>query len=149
MAVKTSLWTQTLLRPEHLNPRILTELNTESLDTKIYPINTADLDLINELLQANCTASSLQEYHEKVKDVTSPWSLENGLLKHRERLVVAEEQDLRTRLIAEAYTQVSTAHPRKNKTHKIISDRYYWPRLVIDINRYIQNYNSCRRSIIP
>ena len=50
MAVKTSLWTQTLLRPEYLNPRILVELNIESLDTKIYPINTIDLDLINELL---------------------------------------------------------------------------------------------------
>ena len=51
--------------------------------------------------------------------------------------MVAEEQDLRTWLIAEAYTQVSTAYPRKAKTRKIISDYYYWPRLAIDINRYI------------
>ena len=63
--------------------------------------------------------------------------------------MVAEEQDLRTRLITEAYTQVSIAHPRKNKTRKIISDYYYWPGLVTDINRYIWNYNSCCRSIIP
>ena len=51
--------------------------------------------------------------------------------------MVAEEQDLRTRLITKAHTQVSTAYPRKNKTRKIISDRYYWPGLVTDINRYI------------
>ena len=50
MAIKTSLRTQTLLRPEYLNPRILAELNIESLDTKIYPINTTELDLINKLL---------------------------------------------------------------------------------------------------
>ena len=50
MAVKTLLWTQTLLYLEYLNPQILTELNIESLDAKIYPINTTDLDLINELL---------------------------------------------------------------------------------------------------
>jgi len=41
------------------------------------------------------------------------------------------------------------AYPKKNKTCKIISDRYYWPRIVMDINRYIQNYNNCYRSIIP
>ena len=50
MAVKILLRTQTLLRLEHLNPRILAELNTESLDAKICPINTTELNLINKLL---------------------------------------------------------------------------------------------------
>ena len=94
-------------------------------------------------------APSLQEYREKVKDTTSLQSLENRLLKHQERLVVVEEQDLRTQLIAEVYTQVSTAYPRKNKTRKIISNRYYWPRIVTDVNRYVRNYNGYRRSTIP
>ena len=44
----------------------------EPLDAEIYPINAIELDLINELLQANHTATSLQEYHEKAKDVASP-----------------------------------------------------------------------------
>ena len=39
-----------LLCLEYLNPWILVELNIESLDTKICPINTMELDLINELL---------------------------------------------------------------------------------------------------
>ena len=84
-----------------------------------------------------------------VKDITRLQSLKNGLLKYQERLVVVEEQNLRTRLIAKAYTQVSIAYPGKNKTRKIISDRYYWPGLVTDINRYIRNCDSCRRFIIP
>ena len=113
------------------------------------PINTTELNLINKLLQANCTAPFLQEYREKVKDATSLQSLKNGLLKHWKRLVVAEEQNLRTWLITKAYTQVSTAYPRKNKTYRIISDCYYQPGIVIDINRYIQNYNNYYRSIIP
>jgi hypothetical protein len=40
-------------------------------------------------------------------------------------VMVAEEQNLRTQIIAKAYTQVSIAHPRKNKTYKIISNHYY------------------------
>ena len=39
-----------LLRLKHLNPQILAELNTESLDAEIGPIDTTELDLINELL---------------------------------------------------------------------------------------------------
>jgi len=41
------------------------------------------------------------------------------------------------------------AHPRKNKTRRIIGDRYYWPRIVMDINHYVQNCDDCYRSIIP
>ena len=104
MTTKILLQTQTLLCLEYLNPWILAELNTESLDAEICPINTMELDLINELLQANRTGASLQEYHKKVKDATSPWSLKNRLLKYQEWLVVAEEQDLQTRLITKAYT---------------------------------------------
>ena len=51
--------------------------------------------------------------------------------------MVVKEQDLWTQLIAKAYAQVSTAYPRKNKTHKIISDRYYWLGMVIDVDRYV------------
>jgi len=41
------------------------------------------------------------------------------------------------------------AHPGKNKTRRIIGDRYYWPGMVTDINRYVQNCDDCRRSTIP
>ena len=41
------------------------------------------------------------------------------------------------------------AYPSKNKTHKIIGNHYYQPRIVIDINCYVRNYNNCYRSIIP
>ena len=63
--------------------------------------------------------------------------------------MVAKEQNLQIQLIAKAHAQVSIAHSKKNKTCKIISNHYYWPRMVADINRYIQNYNDYRRSIIP
>ena len=114
----------------------------------MYPINPLGFNFINKLLQVNCTASSLQEYRKKAKNITSLWSLKNGLLKYQERLVVAKEQNLRTQLIAKAHTQVSTAYPRKNKTYRIISDRYYQPRMAMDINRYIQNCKDYYRSII-
>ena len=82
MAAKISLWTQTLLQLEHLNPWIQAELNTDPADAEICPVDTIEFDLINELLQVNYTALSLQEYHKKAKNKASPWALENGLLKY-------------------------------------------------------------------
>ena len=41
------------------------------------------------------------------------------------------------------------AYFKKNKTRRIIGDCYYWPKMVIDINCYIQNCNNCCRFIIP
>src|SRR5277367_2041375 len=136
MAVKIALRTQTLLGPEHLDPRIQAELELDRAQgTEICPIDTSGLDFIDELLQANRTASSLHEYREKalITAVNSPWTLESGLLKYQDRLVVPKDQNLQTRLIAEAHSQISTAHPGKNKTRKIIGDRYYWLGMTADI----------------
>src|SRR5438045_5290169 len=149
IAKKIALWTQTLLGPECLDPWIQAELDKDLLSAELCSINKLGLDFIDELLQANCTATSLQEYCEEAKDGKGKWTLENGVLKHQERLVVAKDQNLRTRLIAEAHCQVSTAHPGKNKTHKIIGDRYYWPGMTIDIDRYVRNCNDYRRYNIP
>ena len=152
-AAKIAIRTQALLRPEQLDPRIQAELINKAWGTEIYLIEPADMDLIDELLQANRTAPALQEYREKAKAtmtaVNNPWTLENGLLKYQSRLVVAADSYLRTRLIKEAHAQVSTAHLGKTKTRKIIMDRYYWPGMTADIDQYVRNCDDCRRSTIP
>lgn len=56
---------------------------------------------------------------------------------------------MRTRLIAKAHCQVSTAYPGKNKTRKLIADRYYWPGWSLDIDRNVRNCNNYRRASIP
>jgi hypothetical protein len=151
MAAKIAIRTQTLLRPEQLDPRIRAELAGDMKDAEICLIETSDLDLIDELLQTNRTTTSLQECREKavITAVNNLWTLENGLLKYQDRLVVAPDNNLRTRLIKEAHAQVSTAHPGKTKTRKLISDRYYWPGMTADIDQYVRNCNDCRRSTIP
>jgi hypothetical protein len=107
IAAKITLYNQILLGLEKLDPRILAELPADQHQgLEICPIEVSELDLIDDLLQANRTANSLQEYRKKAEDGEGEWTLENGLLKHQERLVVAEDQNLRTRLIAEAHCQV-------------------------------------------
>src|ERR1700738_378118 len=146
-SVKSSLRTQTLLKPEQVDPRIQLELTTDQALCALE-VN-ASLDLIDDLLQANRTSETLQDLRQKAQDSTDSWDIDNGLLKHHGRLVVADEQELRTRLIAEAYGQMSTAHPGRNKTRKLLGARYYWPRMTTDIDRFVRNCDSCRRADVP
>ena len=43
--------------------------------------------------------------------------IEEGLLLYQERLIVLDINNLQTELIREAYCQISTAHPSRDKTH--------------------------------
>jgi len=79
---KISLLTQVLLQPKHFDPQIQAELNTNSLGTEICPVDSSKFNFINELLQANYTAPSLQKHCEKAKNIASLYSFKNGLLKH-------------------------------------------------------------------
>jgi hypothetical protein len=150
-ARKIAIRVQTLLQPNRLDPRIVEELKLgqTGLAPEICPIDTSQIDLIDELLRTNREATSLQELRKKAKDNCNEWTIDEGLLKYQDRLVVADDNDLRTRLITEAHAQLSTAHPGKSKTRKIISDRYYWPGMTVDIDRYIRNCNDCRRANVP
>ena len=41
------------------------------------------------------------------------------------RLVVPSDHNLQTELIREAYNQINTAHPGREKTYRILRKRYY------------------------
>jgi hypothetical protein len=51
------------------------------------------------------------------------YSMEDGLLKKHGKLVVAEP--VRTALITATHYGITTAHPGKNKTKRLIKERYY------------------------
>jgi hypothetical protein len=55
----------------------------------------------------------------------SHFKLQDGLLFHRDKLIVPDEGTLRTELIYEAHAQISTAHPGRNKIIQLLRSRYY------------------------
>ena len=149
LAMKISLRTQTLLPAERLDPQIRKEPDLEPLDQTGEIALATDHNLIDSLLTANRTASSLTDLRKKADNPQSNFDIRNGLLLYQDRLVVPDHENLRTEIIREAHAQKSTAHPGQGKTRKILTDRYFWPGMATDINRYIRNCHDCRRSTIP
>ena len=173
LARRVAFRTQALLRPENLDSQIIKELAIEGIElapvslepgslggctptTSLFPRpgwgNSSPEDkpatLGEELVSLNRTSPSLADDREKAgKDPR--WTLEQGLLRFDDRLVVPDESLARTRLIAEAHNQVSTAHPGKNKTRELLRTRYFWKGMTQDIDQYIRNCHDCRRAHVP
>jgi transposase InsO family protein len=106
-------------------------------------------DLVDQLLAANRHSPLLEADREAARQGEQDWKLSNGLLLWRERLVVPATDYLRTKLIHEAHSQVSAAHPGKNKTTALVARKYYWKGLTANVAQYVDACRACRRSTIP
>jgi predicted aspartyl protease len=162
--------TQTLLTPDLLDPRITAELAplviaplaVTSSGTLLSPaqeaprepslplnLGHAPLELIDETLTANKISTSLAEERAKAKRGDQDWSFRNDCLVWRNRLVVPDEDNLRTRLIDFVHTSIDAAHPGRSKTVSLLSRQFYWPSLRLSVETYIANCHKCRMSTVP
>lgn len=126
------------------------EVELMALDEEIEAPADSGFELIDELLRYNQSALELEPYREKARsEQDSEYSLLDGrLLLMSGRLVVPAVNHLRTRIITEAHSRLTTAHPGINKTRKLINTRYWWPRMGSDIDQYIANC-VCRAAKHP
>ena len=137
---------QILLPSQYLDSRILQELEVNHMTLSLSPIED-QLDLIDDILKANRTASELSRARKLGQQNKAGYSLEDGLLKKHGRLVVAKP--VRTDLITASHSTLATAHPGKGKTRKLIKERYYWLGMDADIDQFVSNCHACRRSKVP
>ena len=77
------------------------------------------------MLIANRTADSLEALRQQATRGDDNLTLSDGLLLYQDRLVVPTIDHLATDLIREAHDQISSAHPGRSKTARILSQRYY------------------------
>ncbi len=137
---------QVLLLPQNLDDWIVRDLEVNRLSLSLSPI-TEQLDLIDDVLRTNRTAPDLARARKLGQDRQGEYYIENGLLKKKGKLVVAEAA--RTALITASHCNLTTAHPGKGKTKELLKERYYWSSIDDDIERFVSNCYSCRRSKVP
>lgn len=163
-AIQEDYRTLTLLPPQKVDPRIIDEMESQDqpgaasmvtccalcvLDALQDP-ELSGFELIDAILKSNREAESLETFREVARKGQSDWQLrEDGLLLKGSRLMVPGEGKLRTYLLAEVHNQLSTAHPGRNKMRALVKQQYFWPRMMSDIDQYVRNCLTCRRSHVP
>lgn len=84
------------------------------------PIILLGIALINKILRLNREAPCLAPYRNKAIRENTFFSLENGLLYYKSKLVVLEEEDARTHLIRNIHSQIPITYVGKAKTRKLV-----------------------------
>jgi hypothetical protein len=72
--------------------------------------------------------------------------MHNDLLVYKNRLIVSNKDELRTRLCDEFHRLLYRAHFERGKMRKMICQQYFWPGMRLYIDRYIGNCLECKCS---
>jgi hypothetical protein len=122
-----------------IDPQVLQDLGIDVELSLILEENAFDepVALLDRILRENRESSSLQALRIQAQDDTD-FELEDGLLLYNGRLVVPQSGHIQTELIQEAHNQVSTVYPGRDKTYQLLRPRYYWPRMLRQIERFVR-----------
>jgi transposase InsO family protein/predicted aspartyl protease len=148
--VKKDSRSRVLLGPAKIDPRISAELAQTFIETKLASISSLEteyspetlrepVDLTEELKQVNKDSFS------SIRAKLPPgYSIADGLLLYQGRLLVERNTPLCTKLITEAHTQKSSAHPGGTKTYQLLAPKYYWVGMGSDCKRFVANCIACK-----
>jgi transposase InsO family protein len=146
---------QILLTADKLDPRIVQQLEDMSVNA-LAPLGTSTsqpfldtITVVDQVLQANRQEPSLEALRVQAAQSDRNLTLHNGILLYQGKVIVPDINYLRTHLIREIHDQISTAHPGRDKTYRLLRDRYYWKGMLVDVDRYVRNCHPCRRASSP
>ena len=109
--------------------------------------DSPDYFLADEVLRQNRSHASLDGLRQQAKEPPEDgYQLVKDLLLHQGKLVVANVDQHRRKLIQEIHAQVSSAHPGIGKTRQQLASRYYWRGLFEDVKRYVDKCHSCKQA---
>jgi predicted aspartyl protease len=66
-----------------------------------------------------------------------------GRLMFRGRLWVPDSEKLRTRMVQETHDSKACGHPGKDSTGAILARQFFWPRMYLDVRRFVRNCDAC------
>uniref|UniRef100_A0A8C6XBR2 Gypsy retrotransposon integrase-like protein 1 n=1 Tax=Naja naja TaxID=35670 RepID=A0A8C6XBR2_NAJNA len=75
----------------------------------------------------------------------SPWNIEEGLLKHRERLYVPTGP-LRALIMSQCHDNPTAWHFGFYKTLHLVTRTFWWPRVRHDVHSYVTSCVPCRQA---
>ena len=75
----------------------------------------------------------------------SEWSLDNGILYHREKVYVPNS-DLRCHISTLCHDSKIAGHAGRWKTLELVSRNYWWPQMLRYISRYFSTRDMCLRT---
>jgi hypothetical protein len=125
---------------------LLTHDKLDPLKTTTTKLFLDTITIVDRVLQANRNEPSLEALRTQATRSDPHLTLHDGILLYQGKVIVPDTGYLHTYLIREVHDQISTAHPGRDKTYKLLKDRYYWRGMLADVDQYVRNCHPCRRA---
>ena len=150
--VKRDSRSRVLLGPPRLDNEINAELAKTFLTEKsivLAPIGTPEpptnqlldsFELVDAIRQDN-----MASFENIRRNMPEGYTIQDKLLLYQGKLCVNRNTPLCTRLIKEAHSQISSAHPGATKTYQLLAPKYHWIGMSSDCKRYVRNCIVCKQ----
>ncbi len=127
------------LNTVNIEMKLDTELNT--MIRQAYELDL-ELKMILENLSTTTNSNNEQHRHNQLEYTLN----EQGLILKGNRIIVPEQESIRTRILTSYHDDKTSAHPGITKTIELISRDFYWKHLHRHVKEYVNTCIQCQRN---
>jgi hypothetical protein len=92
---------------------------------------------------------SIQQLKDKglswLADGTIEWEEKDGLVWHRGRLYMPEDDALRQDVVHSCNNTLTTGHPGEQGTLELVWQNFWWPGMTVFVQKYVRSCDTCNR----
>jgi len=82
----------------------------------------------------------------KVKELQgNEWQIEGDLVLKEGKVYVLKDEELRAEIIQWHHNMLAAGHGERWKTVELVTRNYWWPGVMRDVRRYVEECNLCQR----
>ncbi|KAF7811847.1 Transposon Ty3-G Gag-Pol polyprotein [Senna tora] len=105
-------------------------------------------ELLVILKQLNNESRELKELHDKFVrgELDNSYSVQDGILRVKGRLFVPDEGGLKPKILQFFHDSKIGEHGGVRKTHKAVTEIFYWPFMLKDVEDYVKQCAICQQT---
>ncbi|KAL5565427.1 hypothetical protein UlMin_028591 [Ulmus minor] len=69
----------------------------------------------------------------------------NGILHHKGRLCVPNEEEMKNQILTEAHETPYSVHPGTKKMYKDLKEHFWWPGMKKDVTKFVERCLTCQK----
>jgi hypothetical protein len=106
-----------------------------------------ELVLLQRIIDAQRTNKGIKYIHEKIEAGKANCfrNYNQGVIWFKDRIVVPKDVEVRQQILDEAHLSRYSIHPGSTKMYQDLKQHYWWTKMKIEIARYVEKCDICRR----
>jgi hypothetical protein len=103
--------------------------------------------LLQRIIDAQRSDEGMKHVHEKIKAGKANCFRKDdqGIVWFNNRIVVPKNDEVRQQILDEAHLSRYYIHPGSTKMYHDLKQHYWWTKMKIEIARYVERCDTCRR----